>query len=109
MVEKLELSFKDVRELFVKVDSIPDRALWKTATLMFPDRPDEQHIVRYRDVIEAIRALLGNPSHAKHIVYRPKKVFSDRSRTKRIYSEMWTGVWWNAVQVSRQLLYAACT
>lgn len=100
MVDKLQLSFKDVRQLFMKIDCIPDRASWKSETLTFPDRPDEEHVVRYRDIIQAIKALLGNPSHAKHIVYKPRRVFSDQSKTKRIYNEMWTGRWWNAVQVS---------
>ena len=57
------------------------------------------HLVRYRDILQAIRALLGNPAHAKHIVYRPTRVFADASKTRRIYTEMWTGLWWNAVQV----------
>ena len=100
MVEKLELSFKNVRELFGKVDSIPDRALWHEGTIAFPDKPDEEYAVRYRDILEAIQALLGNPAHMKHIVYRPKRVFTDQSRTNRIYTEMWTGLWWNTVQVS---------
>ena len=101
VVERLGLTFKDARELLIKVDGIPDRAPWKTASLCFPDRPDDKHLVRYRDVIEAIKALLGNPSYAHHIVYRPKRVFADASKTKRIFTEMWTGLWWNAVQVSR--------
>ncbi|KAH9916350.1 uncharacterized protein B0H18DRAFT_884869 [Fomitopsis serialis] len=100
VVEKLGLTFKDVRELFIKVDDIPDRAAWKMSNLTFPDRRDEEHIVRYRDIIEAIKALLGNPSYAKYIVYRPRRVFSDRSKTKCIFTEMWTGFWCNAVQVS---------
>ncbi|KAH9910856.1 uncharacterized protein B0H18DRAFT_820781, partial [Fomitopsis serialis] len=98
VVEKLGLTFKDVRELFMKIDAIPEMAAWKTSSLAFPDRPDEKHLVRYRDILEAIKALLGNPSYAKYIVYRPKRVFTDRSRTKRIFTEMWTGLWWNAVQ-----------
>lgn len=84
----------------MKVDSIPDRATWKTAKLCFRDREEEEHLVRYRDIIEAIKALLGNPAYAKDIVYRPKRIFTDRSKSKRIFSEMWTGVWWNAIQVS---------
>ncbi|KAH9913038.1 uncharacterized protein B0H18DRAFT_888940 [Fomitopsis serialis] len=99
VVEKLGLTFKDVRELFMRVDSIPDRASWKMSSLSFPDRPDEMHLVRYRDILEAIQALLGNPSYAKHIVYRPKRVFADRSRMKQIFTEMWMGLWWNSVQV----------
>lgn len=95
----MELSFKNVRELFGKVDDIPDRAKWKTATLAFPENPDEEHTVHFRDILEAIQALLGNPAHTKHIVYRPRRVFSDHTRTNQIYSEMWTGLWWNAIQV----------
>ncbi|KAH9921595.1 uncharacterized protein B0H18DRAFT_880019 [Fomitopsis serialis] len=99
VVEKLGLTFKDVRQLFMKVDTIPDRATWKTTSLTFPDRLDEVHLIRYRDILEAIKALLGNPAHAKHIVYRPRRVFADTSKTRRIFTEMWTGLWWSSVQV----------
>lgn len=75
-MESLELSFKNVRELFGKVDDIPDRAKWKTATLVFPENPDEEHTVHFCDILEAIQALLGNPAHTKHIVYWPRRVFS---------------------------------
>ena len=98
-MESLGLSFKDVRELFAKVDTIPDRAPWRTMSIAFPDRPEEKHLVRYRDIIEAIKALLGNPSYAKRIVWRPRRVFTDASKTKRVFSEMWTGLWWNELQV----------
>ena len=57
-------------------------------------------MVQFRDPLEAIRTLLGNPAHAQDIVYKPKKVFSDRTKEKRIYSEMWTGKWWHSIQVS---------
>ena len=98
-MERLGLSFKDVRELFIKVDTIPDRATWQTRSLAFPDRPEEKHFVRYRDIIEAIKALLGNPSYAKQIVWRPRSVFTDASKQKQVFSEMWTGMWWNELQV----------
>ncbi|EPS93266.1 hypothetical protein FOMPIDRAFT_1084476, partial [Fomitopsis schrenkii] len=93
VVERLGLSFKDVRELFIKVDTIPDRATWQTTSLVFPDRPEEKHFVRYRNIIEAIKALLGNPSYAKQIVWRPRRVFTDASKKKPVFSEMWTGLW----------------
>ncbi|KAI0733701.1 hypothetical protein C8Q72DRAFT_880835 [Fomitopsis betulina] len=98
VVEKLGLTFKDVRELFMKVDGIPDWASWNTSSLTFPNRPDEAHLIRYHDILEVIKALLGNPSYVKHIVYHPRQVFADRSRTKWIFMEMWMGLWWNAVE-----------
>lgn len=68
--------------------------------LAFKDRPEEIHVIRHRDIVEAVRCLWGDPGLAKHMVYKPKKIFSDASRTNRIYNEMWTGSWWHAVQVS---------
>jgi hypothetical protein len=82
------------------VSSIPSRAQWSTSYLSFPDNPEEKHMVQYRDPLEAIHTLLGNPAHAKEIVYKPCKVFSDERKRNRIYTEMWTGKWWNAVQVN---------
>ncbi|KAJ7433255.1 hypothetical protein B0H11DRAFT_2259609 [Mycena galericulata] len=96
---KLGLSYTNVRGLHQIVDSIPDRAgLWATKSLSFPDRPSEKYLIRYRDPLAAIRTLLGNPAHAKDIVYIPKKVFSDSERDNRVYNEMWTGKWWASVQ-----------
>ncbi|KAJ7693152.1 hypothetical protein B0H17DRAFT_933172, partial [Mycena rosella] len=99
--EKLGLSYKNIRGLHQIVDDIPERAgEWMTKSLSFPDRPGEKHFIRYRDPLAAIRSLLGNPAHAKDIVYVPTKVFLDAQRDNRVYNEMWTGKWWTAVQVS---------
>ena len=100
VAEKLELSYHNIRGLHKKVDSVPARAKWKTRELWYKSDPEDKHIIHYRDPKELISALLGNPAHAKDIVYRPKKVFTDSMKTTRIYNEMWTGEWWNTVQVS---------
>jgi hypothetical protein len=93
--------YTSIRGLNQIVDSIPERAgIWTSKTLSFPDRPTEKYLIRYRDPLDAIRALLGNPAHAKDIVYVPKKVFSDSQRDNHIYNEMWTGKWWTVIQVS---------
>ena len=82
------------------MDSLPERAEWMERILSFKDRPNERHLLQFRDIIQAIRTLLGNPEHADQIVYRPRRIFSDASRKHRVYNEMWTGCWWHAVQVS---------
>ncbi|KAH9916359.1 uncharacterized protein B0H18DRAFT_884862 [Fomitopsis serialis] len=102
--EKLGLSYHNTRALLQKVDSLPERARWKEHWLSFKDRPGERHLLQFRCIIEAIKALLGNPAHSDHIVYRPSWMFSDATKQNRIYSEMWTGKWWHAVQVSLILL-----
>jgi hypothetical protein len=99
--EKLGLSYKNIRGLHKLVDEIPARGTWQHRDLSFADRPDEKYRIHFRDPIEAIRSLWADPTHAKDFVYQPRQVFSDQGRKNRIYSEMWTGKWWNAVQKVR--------
>ena len=49
-----------------------------------------------------IRATLpvSNPALAKDIVYKPKRIFMNASKEKRVYNEMWTGTRWEETQVS---------
>ncbi|KAG1884783.1 hypothetical protein F4604DRAFT_1977115 [Suillus subluteus] len=94
----LWLSYHNVRGLHKMVDSIPPHAKCKTRELWYKSDPDNKHIIHYRDPKEVISALLGNPAHAKDIVYCPRKIFTDSSKMTRIYNEMWTGEWWNTVQ-----------
>ncbi|KAH9933849.1 uncharacterized protein B0H18DRAFT_870424 [Fomitopsis serialis] len=98
--ERLGLSYHNSRSLLQRVDSLPERAEWIERCLSFKDRPNERHLLQFRDIIQAIRTLLGNPEHTDQIVYRPRRIFSDASRKHRLYNEMWTGRWWHAVQVS---------
>ncbi|EPS99858.1 hypothetical protein FOMPIDRAFT_1123674, partial [Fomitopsis schrenkii] len=102
--EKLGLSYHNMRALLQKVDSMPTRAEWQEEWLTFKDRPGERHLVQFRDIIEAIRTLLRNPTHADRIIYRPSNLFSSSARNNRIYLEMWTGKWWHALQVSEYVL-----
>jgi hypothetical protein len=82
------------------VDSIPERAgKWKTSTLTFNDQPEEKFVIHHRDIMEAIRSLFGDPSLFQHLVTVPRKVFSDKERKNRIFSEMYTSQWWHAIQV----------
>ncbi|EGO18842.1 hypothetical protein SERLADRAFT_443811 [Serpula lacrymans var. lacrymans S7.9] len=97
--EKLGLSYHNIHGLHKIVDySIPSRAEWKSTMISFPDTPNDTYLVQYRNVLSAIRTLLGNPAHAKHIVYCPKKIFTNARKESRIYHEMWTGKWWHAIQ-----------
>lgn len=84
---------------------MPSEAPWVTTQISFTDRPNEKFFVQYRNVLDAVKALLGDPELAKHLVYKPSKVFTDPSRESRIYSEMWTGKWWSEVQVC----YRSCS
>jgi hypothetical protein len=99
----LGLTYHNIRGLHNVVDKLPSRAKkWQKAKLSFSDSPEDQHFIQYRDPVEAIRSLFADPAHTNDIVYKPKKMFANleqKDKKNRIYSEMWTGKWWNIVQV----------
>lgn len=98
--EKLELSYRNTCALLQHVDSLPERAEWQECMITFKDHPKEQHVLQFRDIIQAIHALLGNIRHTGKIVYQPRKIFRDVSHMQHIYNKMWSGEWWHAVQAS---------
>ena len=53
----------------------------------------------YRDIIQCIRALFGNPEFANDLVFAPERHYTDSNQKCRVYSEMHTGEWWWSVQV----------
>lgn len=88
------------------VDTIPERCgQWFTKQLSFKDRPKEYFTLRYRDPVDSIKALWGDPAFSKDLVYKPAKMFQEpvEREDKRIYSEMWTGGLWNAAQVFKHI------
>lgn len=102
MREKLGLSYGNIAGLHKAVDAIRPRAGdWKVRRLRFKDRPDEEFILRHRNILDVIQSLWGDPLLADHLVYRPKSIFQDAEKKKRSYSEMWTGKWWQFTQVGR--------
>ena len=99
MVEHLGLSYHNMRKLHQVIDSISPQAEWRTQSVWFRSDPQAKHYIHYQNPLDAIQLLLGNPAHVKDIVYKPKKIFVNAKKEKRIYHEMWTGNWWNAIQV----------
>ena len=53
-----------------------------------------------RDPVECVRELFSNPAFKDSCHYKPRKAFTDKSRTKRVYGEMRMGKWWWKTQVS---------
>ncbi|KAF9063143.1 hypothetical protein BDP27DRAFT_1145888, partial [Rhodocollybia butyracea] len=103
---KLGLSYTNIAGLHKCVDSIWPRAgephrsslgpILLTST--FNDHPDKEFVLRHCDIVEVVKSLWGDPSLAKHLVYRPKSVFQDAKHIRRAYSEMWSGKWWQYTQ-----------
>lgn len=101
VVEKLGLSFHNVRAMHKIIDAMPDRAgKWQTKSLSFRDLPDETFTIWHRNPIEAIQGLWKDPNLSPHMAFAPSKVYTDATKSDRIYAEMWTAQWWHVLQVT---------
>ncbi|EPQ54137.1 hypothetical protein GLOTRDRAFT_44196 [Gloeophyllum trabeum ATCC 11539] len=90
--EALGLSFKTADELNKKIDSLPSRRpRFRREELLLGGEVFE---VYYRDVIECIRALYGDPEFSQHLVFVPECHYTDENCTNRMYFDMHTGKWW---------------
>jgi hypothetical protein len=101
VVEALGLSFHTVKELNARIDDeIPEqpRPPFLCEEVTFGDERLDFH---YRDVMQSIRAVYGDPEFAQELVFAPEKHYTDQDRECRIYNEMHTGDWWWKVQVSK--------
>lgn len=55
--------------------------------------------IYYRNPVELVRELLGNPDFKDEIHYKPFRMYTDASGTERIFGEMFTAEWWWEVAV----------
>ncbi|KAF8510439.1 hypothetical protein JB92DRAFT_2831560 [Gautieria morchelliformis] len=113
MTTRTQTSFTDKRTLLNKVDALPTGGpefLCETITV-HGDVKDangesmtEELELFYRDPVECIRELMGNPAFHDSLHYVPERVFEDKKRTKRIYNEMWMANWWWDLQASPMIM-----
>lgn len=101
-------SFKNKDEFLGAVDALPPGVSWKlenvTVTGDVHDE-DEQPLKEelelwYRDPVEVVRELLGNPIFRDVTCYAPEQIHRDGDLQERVVNEMWTGDWWWDMQVS---------
>ena len=57
--------------------------------------------VYYRNILDCVKALFGDPQFAKCLKYAPERHYikDDDGNTSRVYHEMYTGEWWWQTQV----------
>ncbi|KAH7903744.1 hypothetical protein BJ138DRAFT_1020140, partial [Hygrophoropsis aurantiaca] len=54
----------------------------------------ESFDVYFRDIIQCVKALYGDPEFAQHLVFSPERHYADENQTQRLYHDMHTGKWW---------------
>ena len=110
MVEKLDLSYSNTRELNEIIDSkLPSRPAFKCCEVIIDDKPYD---VYFRDIMSCIHALFGDLEFSRHLKTAPERHYLDADMEKRRYSEIYTGNWWWTTQVRIRfelyLLVALC-
>jgi hypothetical protein len=107
--EGIKPSFQNNRAFLRFVDSLPAGPQWYCNPVelvgdeLDADQQPKKEIVEvwYRDPVECVRELLGNPSFKKQ-GYKPIRVFKSHRAghyTNREFTEMWTADWWWEIQV----------
>jgi hypothetical protein len=100
--ERLSLSFKNANELNAIVDhGLPTgRPKFKREQIVVAG---EAFDIYYRDVIECVKSLYGDPDFAKYLAFAPERHYSDEDETIRLFHDMHTGKWWWDTQVRMTL------
>ena len=92
------------------MDSLPQGAKWICevfeATSDERDYKGQRKVVRFelwkRNPVDCIKELLSDPQFKEHLCYAPERLYEDAMGEKPIFSEMWSGEWWEKLQVSVQ-------
>ncbi|KAF8883572.1 hypothetical protein BD779DRAFT_1612257 [Infundibulicybe gibba] len=100
--DRLDLSFRTNYTFLQKVDALPTGPEWECEIItVVGDRigEDGQKMredleLWYRNPIDCVKELIGNPAFKDYISYTPERVFTSHNGEDRILDEMWTGDWW---------------
>ncbi|KAH7903904.1 hypothetical protein BJ138DRAFT_1119934 [Hygrophoropsis aurantiaca] len=91
--EQLGLSYRDSRQLNQIIDKkLPARRPQFQREEI--EIAGEFYDVYFRDIVECVKALYGDPEFARYLVFTPERHYSDADRTMRMYHDLHTGKWW---------------
>ncbi|KAH9015334.1 hypothetical protein EDB85DRAFT_1875899 [Lactarius pseudohatsudake] len=97
VTDRLGVSYSSAKELDRIIDALPGRPPFECEDFTIGG---ERLSFYFRNVLQCIRTLFGDPEFAHELAFAPERHYSDPERTCRVYSEMHTGDWWWAVQTS---------
>ncbi|KAF7377221.1 hypothetical protein MSAN_00142000 [Mycena sanguinolenta] len=109
--DRAKPSYGGKKDFFEKIDSLPGGAKWSCKILdVKGDLPDlekdptgatkrhEQCELWWRDPVECVKELIGNPIFRDVMRYAPEKLYADPGEQVEIVNEMWTASWWSEIQ-----------
>ncbi|KAJ7436127.1 hypothetical protein FB451DRAFT_1344679 [Mycena latifolia] len=109
--ERASPSYTGKADFFDKIDSLPGGVKWHCQILdTTGDIPDlnkdptgatmrsERLELWWRDPVECVAELTGNPAFKEVMRYAPEKVFTAKEGGLEVINEMWTASWWWEIQ-----------
>ncbi|KAK7029714.1 hypothetical protein R3P38DRAFT_3314401 [Favolaschia claudopus] len=102
----LKPSFHNKRAFLRRIDALPQGPPWYCQVFeIIGDEVDgngkkktESVELWYRNPLDCIRELLGNPAFKEKMSFVPRRFFRNPDGTNREWSEMWTAEWWWEIQ-----------
>lgn len=95
------LSYRTVKQLNDLIDhKLPGRPSFRCKELVIGQERLQFH---YRDALESIRSLFGDPQYAQDLVFVPERHYVSHERKSRVYHEMYSCDWWWSIQVRLSL------
>ncbi|KAG7096157.1 hypothetical protein E1B28_006830 [Marasmius oreades] len=104
--ERLGLSFTTNNGLNTLIDTLPDRPRFCREEILIAGHSFEFY---YRNIIDCIKALWGDPEFAPYLVFAPERHYQDREKEVRLYHEMHTGDWWWEIQEEFEKSHSGAT
>ncbi|KZT47801.1 hypothetical protein CALCODRAFT_445092 [Calocera cornea HHB12733] len=98
-VKERPLSFENVAQLERKLSAVPGGPKWQQATISIKNAPDQPRQLLYRDPVECLQYLLGNPTFKEDLILEPYFEYTDETMSERLINEMPTGDYCCRVQV----------
>jgi hypothetical protein len=74
------------------MEMLPRVPEWKSKKIELTGHPTSEPMhLFYRDTLDCVEYIFGNPLFANHMDFHPVRVYHDMERTIRVYSEWMTG------------------
>lgn len=106
--QRVNPAFRNKDSLLEHIDELPKGLDWKceevgvTGDLLDDDGQTRSENLElwFRDPVDCVRELMGNPAFRDVMRYAPERLFTGDSGDDTVTNEMWTAKWWWKIQVS---------
>ncbi|KAF8684334.1 Zn-finger protein [Rhizoctonia solani] len=96
--------WKNNKQLLEDIDKLLHGPSWHIYEMVTGGDPKSRTSFLFgRDILDAIRDLIGNPRFRAHVRYAPERHYTTKDKTTRLYGEMWSANWWWRMQMLIQV------